>query len=164
MSSHRKKHRKGETGMNKRCAIINYWWSWQDAHGASLTALALYKLIEELGYDPCLVMTVFKGMSVERCIHGRHFRFIEKYARHTEKNYQTEKDYEELNDEFEHFIVGSDQVLRVEWVPDEWFLYPIRNDKNKIIMSGSFGGTSLKASELRIQQTAKYLKTFSFYL
>lgn len=147
--------------MNKKCAIFNYWWSWQDAHGASLTALALYRLVEELGYDPCLIMTVFRGMSIEQCKEGRHFKFIEKYVKYSEKNYQTAEEYEELNNEFQYFIVGSDQVLRVEWVPDEWFLYPIRGDKTKIIMSGSFGGNMLTASEKRISRVSKYLEDFS---
>lgn len=146
--------------MNKKCAIINFWWSWKDAHGASLTALALYKLIDDLGYDPCLITSVFRGMSVEQCKNGRHFKFIKKYAKYTEKNYQTGDAYAELNEQFEHFIVGSDQVLRVEWVQDEWFLYSIRNDKNKIAMSASFGTNELTASEKRIQRVAKYLQDF----
>lgn len=147
--------------MDKRCAIFNYWWSWQDAHGASLTALALYKLIEELGYSPCLIMTVFRGMCIEQCRVGRHFKFLAKYAEYSDKNYQLGEEYEELNDLFEHFIVGSDQVLRVEWVPDEWFLYSIKNCKNKILMSGSFGGNRISASEKRIDRVAKYLEDFS---
>lgn len=147
--------------MNRKCAIFNFWWSWKDAHGASLTALALYKLIEELGYDPCLIMTVFRGMNEEQCKEGRHFKFIEKYAKYTEKNYQTGEAYAELNEQFEHFIVGSDQVFRVEWVQDEWFLYSIRSDKNKIAMSASFGTNELTASEKRINRVAKHLKDFS---
>lgn len=146
--------------MNKKCAIFNYWWAWNDAHGASLTALALYKLIEELGYEPCLIMTVFKGMSLLQCKQGRHFRFIERHATHSKKNYQTGEEYEKLNSQYEHFVVGSDQVLRVEWVPDEWFLYSIRNCKNKIIMSGSFGGNQIQATEQRIERVAKYLEDF----
>lgn len=147
--------------MNKKCAIFNFWWSWKDAHGASLTALALYKLIEELGYDPCLIMTVFRGMSEEQCKEGRHFNFIKKYAKYTEKNYQTGDAFAELNEEFEHFILGSDQVFRIEWVQDEWFFYSIRSDKNKIAMSASFGTNELTASEKRINRVAKYLKDFS---
>lgn len=147
--------------MDKRCAIFNYWWAWGDAHGASLTALALYKLIEELGYKPCLIMTVFKGMDVEQCKRGRHFKFISQYAKYSEKNYQTGEDYEELNSQFQHFIVGSDQVLRLEWVPDEWFLYSISSSKNKIMMSGSFGGNRINASEQRINRVAEYLQDFS---
>lgn len=147
--------------MNKRCALFNFWWSWQDAHGASLTALALYKLIEELGYEPCLVTTVFKDLSVEECKRGRHFRFIKKYARFTEKNYRTAEEYAELNDIFDQFILGSDQVLRTEWVPDEWFFYSINREKNKIVMSGSFGGKELKSRVQRIEKIAGYLENFS---
>lgn len=149
--------------MGKRCAIINYWWAWADAHGASLTALALYHLLVELGYDPCLITTVDKSTSVEKCKAGRHYKFITKYAAYTEKNYQTREDYEELNGQYDHFILGSDQVLRVEWVPDEWFLYPIKNvgGINKIVMSGSFGGKELASSKDRIKRVAGYLKDFS---
>lgn len=152
--------------MSRKCAIINYWWAWADAHGASLTALALYHLIEELGYEPCLITTIGKGESVEKCRAGRHFRFIEKYAAYTEKNYQSKEDYELLNDQFDHFILGSDQVLRTEWVPDEWFLYMIQSGsgcdrKNKIIMSGSFGGKELASSEDRIKRVAGFLQDFS---
>lgn len=146
---------------NKNCAIFNYWWAWRDAHGASLTALALYKLVEELGFSPCLIMTVFKGDSVEKCRRGRHFRFIGRYAKFTEENYITAEEYERLNDQFQYFILGSDQVLRVEWVPDEWFFYSIRNDKTKIIMSGSFGTNVLKASKERLNRIKKYLDQFS---
>ena len=148
--------------MNKKCAIFNYWWSWRDAHGASLTALALYKLLEELGYDPYLIITIFRGGgTLEQCKNGRHFRFIQKYARYIDKNYQTAEEYAELNKVFDHFIVGSDQVLRTEWVPDELFLYSIEKNKNKIIMSGSFGGTQLASNEQRIKRIAEYLKDFS---
>lgn len=152
--------------MSRKCAIINYWWAWADAHGASLTALALYHLIEELGYEPCLITTIVKGENVEKCRAGRHFRFIEKYAAHTEKNYQSKEDYDSLSNEFDHFILGSDQVLRTEWVPDEWFLYMIQNEsgsdrKNKIIMAGSFGGKELASSETRIKRVAGFLQDFS---
>lgn len=148
--------------MNKKCAIFNYWWSWRDAHGASLTALALYKLLEELGYEPYLIITIFRGGgTIEQCKNGRHFRFIKKYARYIDKNYQTEEEYAELGKKFEHFIVGSDQVLRTEWVPDELFLYSVEKNKNKIVMSGSFGGKQLASSEQRIQRIAGYLREFS---
>lgn len=152
---------KRNCSINKKCAIFNYWWAWRDAHGASLTALALYQLVEELGYDPCLIMSVFGVDDIDKCKSGRHFRFISKYAKYSEKNYCMREEYEELNKEFQYFIVGSDQVLRVEWVPDEWFLYPIRSDKTKIVMSGSFGGNILSASEKRINRVANYLKDFS---
>lgn len=141
----------------KKCAIFNYWWSPLDGHGASLTALALYSIVENLGYEPCLIKTMY-GNTIEECESGRHYRFIKKYARMTEKNYITNEEYETLNDEFTHFIVGSDQVFRVEWVPDGWFLNSIDESKNKIAMSASFGVSQLTASEKRLKRVKGYVK------
>lgn len=49
----------------------------------------------------------------------------------------------------------------MEWALDEWFLYSVKNCKNKIIMPGSFGGNRISTSEKRIDRVTKYLEDIS---
>lgn len=146
--------------IKNKCAIFNYWWSPLDGHGASLTALALYILVKNMGYSPSLIKTIYYG-TVEEAEAGRHYKFIKRYADVSEKNYITNKDYQTLNDEYTHFIIGSDQVFRIEWVPDEWFLPDIKDSKNKIAMSASFGTDTLIVSEKRLMRIKNYVSRIS---
>lgn len=142
--------------IGNKCAIFNYWWSPLDGHGASLTALALYMLVKNMKYAPCLIKTVYSGTE-EDAQAGRHFRFIERYANISERNYRTHEEYQTLNEEYTHFIVGSDQVFRIEWVTNEWFLPAIMDSKNKIAMSASFGTDTLQVSEKRLMEIKNYV-------
>ena len=143
----------------KRCAIINYWWA--DGHGAVLTAFALSKLLEQNGYMPTLIKTTIGGMTNEECEKGRNYQFAKRYVKCTTKNYITPQEYRSLNEEYDHFILGSDQVFRLEWLPEEWFYYYIDYTKNIIAVSASFGIDKINNSRSRIKGIGLYLARFN---
>jgi hypothetical protein len=146
---------------NKRkCAIINFWWSPLDGHGASLTALALYELVKRTGYtSPVLVETPFYN-TLDEVHSGRHYKFIKRYAQTSKYVYSSHEDFKRLNQFFDDFIVGSDQVFRPEYVPDQWFLPDIDSVKRKVAVSASFGTSNLNLSNKRQSKLAAYLQKF----
>lgn len=146
----------------KRIGIINYWWSPLDGHGASLTALALYKTVEMLDVNnkPILIKTISYGSERDaKC--GRHYRFLEKKCNISDDNYKTKEEYYSLGKEFDIILLGSDQVFRIEWIPLHWFLNDVDDKVNKIAVSASFGTDSISADERSLAIAAKGLKKFN---
>lgn len=142
----------------KKCAIVNYWWA--DGHGAVLTAVALAHLVENNGFVPVLIKTT-TSISSHESEKGRNFKFAEKYVQCTHRNYQTIGDFKDLNEEFDTFILGSDQVFRLEWVPDTWFFNGIDYKKNMIAVAASFGIDKINNSKSRIKCVSQYLNRFN---
>lgn len=144
----------------KNCAIVNWWWG--DGHGAVLTAVALAKLVRQYGYNPYLIKTPLgKNGEWDNWEEGRNYKFASKYVNCSEDNYRTYKDFKKLNKDFDVFILGSDQVFRLEWVPDEWFFNAIEYKKNLIAVSASFGIDKINNSKSRIQCISRYLARFN---
>ena len=145
---------------NKKCAIVNYWWS--DGHGAVLTAVALAEIVRQCGYTPWLIKTpTGKNGEWDNLEEGRNYKFASKYVNCAELKYRTYEDYKKLNDDFDTFILGSDQVFRLEWVPDEWFFNAIKYNKNLIAVSASFGINKINNSKSRIRCVSRYLDRFN---
>lgn len=145
---------------NKKCAIVNYWWG--DGHGAVLTAVALAELVRQCGFTPWLIKTpTGKNGEWENLEGGRNYKFASKCVNCSKLKYRTYKDYKRLNKYFDTFILGSDQVFRIEWVPDEWFFNAIKYNKNLIAVSASFGINKINNSKSRIQCVSRYLDRFN---
>ncbi len=134
------------------CGIINYWFC--DDNGAILTAYALQKSLEKLGYSNLLIDV---GM-INRSLNGISKKFEMKYLKTT---LPTEKEkLASLNEKFKYFIVGSDQVFRREWVPDSFFLDFVNNRNKKIAVSASFGTDSLNCSFSQKREISYWLRRF----
>lgn len=145
---------------NKNCAIVNYWWG--DGHGAVLTAVALAELVRQCGYTPWLIKTpTGKNGEWDNLEDGRNYKFASKHVKCKEEKYRTYEDFKKLNEDFDTFILGSDQVFRLEWVPDEWFFNAIRYSKNLIAVSASFGIDKINNSKSRIRCVSRYLDRFN---
>lgn len=130
------------------CGIINYWWC--NDNGAILTAYALQKTLKKMGYSSRLIdMSTF-----DRCA-GISKKFETEFLQTTSHIY-TSKQFNQLNDAFEHFLVGSDQVFRVEWVTNRWFLDFVKLNKNKISVAASFGNDDVSCSHEK-ELELKYL-------
>lgn len=130
------------------CGIVNYWMT--NDNGAILTAFALQQTLIKFGYSSRLIDSsngmIPKGIAEE---------FARDYL-HVTSPVISENDYKKLNNSFKHFLVGSDQVFRAEWVSDKWFLDFVDNNKNKIAVSASFGENRLKVDKTR-QLKIQYL-------
>ena len=87
-------------------------------------------------------------------------KFYANYVEKTEKRYTNSADAAELNDRFDKFVVGSDQV----WNPDNngqdmaYLLDFVEDDHKKIAYSSSFGVSGLDESNSKLY--ANYLAKF----
>lgn len=82
----------------------------------------------------------------------RFNRFYDQHLRKTEKVYHNSREAEELNDQYDYFIVGSDQV----WNPicngdDAAFLLDfVKDSKKRISYSPSFGMSEVDDAHLKV--------------
>ena len=86
----------------------------QDNYGGALTYYALYKIIEDFGYNPLLIYDnnigyVGNNNSVYDNANGN--RFALKYM-NVANEYFSKEELEKINEKCDNFIVGSDQVWR----------------------------------------------------
>lgn len=139
------------------CGIINYWWC--DDNGAILTAFALQRLLQHNGFSSRLI-NICAGNQYERRSGGISSEFERKYL-YTTEQITSHKQFQELNNSFTHFITGSDQVFRAEWVSDTWFLDFVELSRNKIAMAASFGTGSLSVSRRRERRIKCLLRRFN---
>ncbi len=159
-------------------------------YGAALQAYAFEKFLTDKGYDCEYINYVNASRAHEYsmtwhiydCLKRRKFisaaaylagspfmtlrkmrfdRFYKRYLRQTEKVYHNSKEAEELNDQYDFFIVGSDQV----WNPlcngdDAAFLLDfVREGRKRISYSPSFGMTEVDDAHIKV--FSDNLKKFS---
>ena len=135
------------------CGIINYWWC--DDNGAILTAFALQNILTSIGYTSRLI-----NLSPIGIRNGISQRFEIKYL-YTTEPMNSDEQFIQLNQAFENFIVGSDQVFRAEWVDNHWFLDFVNMAKNKIAVSASFGIDKLNVDTQRRREIKFLLSRFN---
>ena len=149
---------------NNKVFIQNFWYA--NNYGAVLTAFALYKLIEVLGYDVSLIDISNKRDKQKDIFHN----FITKYCNIT-KHIEIKNilDLESINIKNATYVLGSDQVLRPFYLGStlEYFLfnYVNRNSK-KIAFSASFGVDKNKfiaeTSKQNLELIKQALSSFDF--
>lgn len=139
------------------CGIINYWWS--NGIGNVLTAFALQRLLQIHGYSSRLI-NICPDDQYARRSRGTSSEFERKYLYSTEQITSAHQ-FQKLNEAFTHFITGSDQVFRAEWVSNRWFLDFVDLSHNKIAMAASFGKDTLSVNKLRQLQVSYLLHRFN---
>lgn len=137
-------------------AIFNFWWG--NNFGASLTAYALQKLLDGLGYSSVLVKYIF-GQDPKAYYNKMSDKFARKHLR-TTRLYSTLSEMKELNSLADRFIVGSDQVFRYEYTHDCFFLPFVRPEKMKIAFSASFGTNDFNCKHNRLKKYQLLLSRF----
>lgn len=135
-------------------AILNFWWG--NNFGATLTAYALQKILEDLGFTSVLVKYIF-GQNPDVYYNKMSDIFARKYLK-TTRMYYNIQDMSELNQMVDRFIVGSDQVFRAEYTNDCFFLPFADYEKKKIAFSASFGVSEFNCDK---ELLSKYKKLFS---
>ena len=134
----------------------------QNNFGAVLTVYALYKTIEDLGYNPLIIYNNFYGSANNLYSDMKGNRFGLRYL-NIANEYFSKEELEKLNEKCDNFIVGSDQVFR--WLFNRknishYLLDFAYNFKNKIAYSSSFGISNFEG-ELKEKIFFKYyLKQF----
>ncbi len=125
----------------KAVAILNFAYE-NINFGANLVPYSLSKVLKELGYNPWVIdFDVFKELdAIKKYQSINFFYFREKYLQMTPK-YKTKEELNILNNYFDMFITGSDQVFRKYITKNNYttyFLDFVKN-KNKISYAASFG-------------------------
>lgn len=139
-------------------------------YGASMQAYALQRFLSDKGYDceyinyvndtrkhmysmSFLVMDSLRKKKIGAAIKyaigspflnirkARFKRFYTKYLKQTKKVYTTSQEASELNDLYDFFIIGSDQVWALENNGGDmaFFLDFVADNRKKISYSSSFG-------------------------
>ena len=114
----------------------------QNNFGAILTVYALYKIIEDFGYNPILIYNNINLDNNNLYTDARGNKFALKYL-NIANEYFSKKELEKINEKCDNFIVGSDQVWRYHYHRNNIFYYllnfTLNDKKKKIAYSSSFG-------------------------
>jgi hypothetical protein len=138
---------------DKKIGIMNLSFSFN--FGAVMVPFALMEVLKKMGFDPTLInfhpyRGVYKQPTFER--------FRKKFIKRTKVCYN-EKDLRALSDDFDRYIVGSDQVWR--WHYDFKHMYSwVSGFKSIISYAASFGFERLNASDEEKAKMKKYLSRF----
>lgn len=149
---------------NKNIAILNFDWE-QVNFGAVLTAFALNSYLNNNGYNARNIDYIPHFPWIEEEEENINFKlFKQKYIPNTIecKNLESLK---LLNAYFKHFIVGSDQVWRYDFIKkdlDVYFLNFTNPDKNLISCAASFGSDiNINMSNIPHDLFKQYLSNFN---
>lgn len=171
--------------MNKHTSIgIMTWYKYQN-FGTVLQASALYHVIEKAGYQATMINYPPKsGIVQTEKIDVRYLckKIVEKVKYHQCKDYtsigrtQLFEEYQkkhlsetivcetypalyELNDSFDAFVCGSDQIWSPLCFDDKYFLPFVEENEKKIAYAPSFGSTKIDNPIIQ-EKTAKQIETF----
>lgn len=124
----------------KNVAILNFHWE-NVNYGAVLTAYALNRCLRNLGYNAQNVDYHPLFRHTHKNENVKFDRFRKNHLPMT-PTYMCGSDLSALNNDFDSFIVGSDQVWRHEFVrndKDAYFLSFAAPEKKRISYAASFG-------------------------
>lgn len=149
---------------DKNIALLNYHWE-NVNFGALLTAFALNRFLNIKGYNAQNINYIPHFPWIKEEEPNEFFdEFRRKYLPMT-KEYLNIENLKELNESFKHFIVGSDQVWRYEFIKDDlkaFFFDFALNDKNLISCAASFGTENIEQECKENNEVFKsYLQTFN---
>ena len=142
------------------CGIMNYWASWN--YGAILTCYALQELVEDFGYSTQVINFRPKVWDNKKEYPRNQLKidFVNKYFNLTDicKN---KNDLVKLNNCFDTFIVGSDQVWNWGYnLKYLYFLDFVQNSKKKISCAASMIFEKFKQDENVKTAIEFYMKRF----
>lgn len=135
--------------MNKRIKLGLITFHYANNYGALLQTFATIKFFESIGIDVVLINLIRRPRNrllsfIYRDLLNRKFKiFMENHLFPiSQRKYFADQNLSVLNQDFDGFIVGSDQVWRIENTVAfgyRYFLDFVDNQKIKIAFSSSFG-------------------------
>ncbi len=124
---------------SQHIGILNLWWT--SNYGANLTALALQRFLQDLGYTSELINYTHYRDPDENYEQSVYCQFAKRELIATERYLHHEPLFE-LNNRFDTFIVGSDQVWRYDYMKGTnfaCFFNFVAADKKLLAYAASFG-------------------------
>ncbi len=141
--------------------LLNFHWE-NNNYGALLTAYALNKYINSLGYNAYNIDYV-PSWGKNSISTSNFSDFRAKYLPLTSRC-ETIDELKALNKNFGIFIVGSDQVFNWDFISKDFgvYFFSFVNDENKkIAYSASFGEKDFKAPSSKLDQVGLLLSRFN---
>ena len=147
---------------NKNIGLLNFHWE-NVNFGAVLTSYALNSYLNENGYYARNIDYVpsFPWIAEEKP--NKFFDDFRRTHMPMTRCFHAGENMSELNDEFSHFIVGSDQVWRHEFIKNDknaYFFTFAKPNKNLISYAASFGVDKINATPDEIDEYRHMLKIF----
>lgn len=139
---------------SEKCALMTQYYG--KNYGSVLTAFALQKLLDNLGYSSELIK-IHKPL-------GFAYDFSKKHLRETSQCLNND-DFQKLNERFDTFILGSDNQLDFMVQKQSVYRYLFNyadKSKKKIIISGSCGKPELDKSKFDFDRIKTLLETMDY--
>lgn len=135
--------------LQMQTAILGMWWGWN--YGALLTSYSLYRVVEELGYDPFLLDHAPMSETWEHCakLPSPFRRFLQSEGIRIIP-VSSVKQAGNIGKVYHNFIVGSDQLWRHQYIHEfgtQFFLDFVAAGKRKIAYATSMGDTGADVPE-----------------
>lgn len=129
------------TATSHDTGLLTLWFSCN--YGAILTTYALYRLLEQQNLHPVVLdQAAFAGKPAWNNENNISRAFMRRHGVQCSAPLCSDKDLQQLNEELDTFVVGSDQVWRWSYTKSYGllhFLDFVQGDKRKIAVSSSFG-------------------------
>ena len=154
-----------------KIGILTFQWASNQNFGASLQTYAHQFLMSKIfkNEEVRVINFIPFSMTIKRKIITyfivRNFReYNSKFLKLTKK-IQNTKDFKNLNNEFDTFIVGSDQVWRTVWLKEKslhYFFDFVNDDKKKIAYAASFGVDYWEGTPELTEKIKPLIKKFDY--
>ena len=152
-----------------KIGILTFQWASNQNFGASLQTYAHQSLMNKIFGDKEIKIINFipfsmtlKGKIIS-LITVKNFReYSSKFLKLTKK-IQNMKDFKNLNNEFDIFVVGSDQVWRTIWLKEKslhYFFDFVDDNKKKIAYAASFGVDYWEGDKKLTEEIKHLIKRF----
>lgn len=159
-----------------KIGILTFHFPENKNFGASIQSYAVYKMIENLGYDVelidfnlvkatvnTLIRRIILLKEFQDRIEGRNFfKYSKKFLKKSKFLFFS-SELKKLNKEYEYFVVGSDQVWRAIWfkkVAKHYFFDFVNDDKKKIAYAASFGVDCWEGDKKLTEEIKHLIKRF----
>lgn len=146
----------------KKIGIVNFFFE-NENYGAVLTAYALNKYLSDLGYSATNInytANFYKARNVKDA--SNFIEFKKSYLPMTPELHLN--DLASTNNDFDVFIVGSDQVFRHSFIKKEkgvYYLSFVNKNRKKIAYAASFGISHFDGKNKDKKKVKSYLKSFN---
>lgn len=153
-----------------KVGILTFHWAYNRNFGASLQSFACLKMVEKINRNVKIINYQKNRLLIHQKIkfnlEGKYFNeYNNKFLKLSKEIYSLEE-LKKLNNEFDIFIVGSDQVWRPIWkgencINPNYFFDFVNDDKKKIAYAASFGVDYWEGDEKLTEEIKPLIKRFN---
>lgn len=146
---------------NKNVAIMNFAPQTHNNYGASLVGYAMEQAVRKLGYKPSTIGFISENDLYFKSVRHVFWRFQQNFLNVTGICSNKESLQKNINDKFDKFIIGSDQIIRHPWHYDfVYYLDWVRGKKTLLAYAPSFGVSKLGMGLFSKKYAKKCLSRF----